>query len=80
MFSELIIRDEMLPLIGYKYHYNYDGILVYSDILLKYRAINQLRINNRILPLLFQDVRKIKFISKVECGLIHIREQRNDTG
>ena len=79
LFSELGNEIEEMLLIECKFHDNYDGIIGH-DILFRYKAVidcdqNGLRINGKILPLRFPNLRKVTFVSKVEC---HIVEHRND--
>ena len=84
LFSELGNASEKMLLIECKFHDNYDGIIG-NDILCRHKSVidydqNELRINGNILPLRFPNLRKVTFVSKVKCGLVHIVEHRNDLG
>lgn len=84
MFSELGNPQDWIYLIECKFHNTYDGIIG-NDILRKYKAVtdynqNILKINNQIIPLKFPSNHTVKFVTNVECGLVHITDFRSSSG
>lgn len=84
MFSELGDTRNRISFIECRFHNYYDGIIG-NDVLRTYNALidyhnDELRINGKIVPLVFPKPQKVKFISKIESGLIHILEHCNSVG
>lgn len=81
LFEELGCTNDWIYLIECKFHETYDGILG-NDVLQRYKAIidyesNQLKMNEKTIPLHFLDEKIIKFITNTECGLVHIKDHYN---
>lgn len=84
LFKELGPISDWIYLIECKFHDKFHGIIG-NDILRKYNAIidykeNQLVLNNKNVPLEFPNSHKIKIVTKVEQGLVHIKEHCDHSG
>ena len=83
-FTEFGKVEDTINFIECKFHDFYDGIIG-NDVLHRYRAIidynrNLLLMNNKVIPLIFSDYHKVKFITNIECGLVHFKEYCSSSG